>query len=85
MSDSRSFFFHFRGIYNKKQTTMLEDLYDGHGYMSVDGMQTLAQQGILGFDPTLEKDIELVEAMSYFTEGGVTDTDLRPAKCACGG
>ena len=54
-------------------------------YMSVDGMQTLAQQGILGFDPTLEKDIELVEAMSYFTEGGVTDTDLRPAKCACGG
>lgn len=83
MQSEMTAFLYFHTIYRENNITMLEDLYEGHGYRSVYGMKTLAQQGILGFEPTLEKDIELVEAMSFFTEGGVTDTDLRPAKCAC--
>ena len=63
---------------------MLEHLYEGWGFDEGPiGMETLADQGVIGHDKPFEKDIELVEAEQFFGESGVDNTDLKQAKCAC--
>lgn len=65
---------------------MLDVLYDSYGYgEDIVGMDTFAKQGIIGYDTELERDVDIMDTERYRSEGGVTNTDLRQAKCDCQG
>lgn len=55
--------------------------------MSVNGMETLAHQGILGHDAHLdvENAREYTEVGQFISENGSNYTDLRQEICKCGG
>lgn len=68
----------------KKHTKMIEELYDGWGFSDEPrGMDGLVQQGVIGHDEPLEKDIELTAVEQFYNEEGFVNTDLIEGKCAC--
>ena len=53
--------------------------------MSTYGMETLAYQDIVGYDPAIptEKDNKCIEIVSFISESGAKYTDFRQGICDC--